>query len=374
MKVGICCFPKVGGSGIAASQLALGLAQKGHKVNVISYDTPFLLKTTRHPNITLTLVDILSYPLFKDIGAPYTILCASKMINTIKEEGLDIINVHYSIPTAVSAYLAKSFCDIPIAITPHGSDIHILGIDPAYNPVISEVLKHADGVSTVSNYMKREIEEKFTNEIPIRVIYNAIDTERFKRTDFKICDFRMTQEKYLLHVSNFRPVKNGPFIVECFAEVLKEYPNTGLIMIGEGPERKKCAELARELDIQDNVLFQGVRIVLSPIYTCSSALLSASSNESFGLTLAEAMACETPVIAPNVGGIPEVVDHGKSGFIYEPNNKEQFIKYICQILEDSQLEKRLGRNGRQRVKKHFNLDKITDQYLDWFQETINRSK
>ncbi len=371
MKIGICCFPTVGGSGIVATQLAIELAKKGQEVVVISYDTPFLLRTIRHPNLKLSLVDILDYPLFKDIGAPYTILCASKMIRLIEEENLDLLNVHYAIPAAVSAYLAKQVTKIPIALTAHGSDIHTLGVDPAYNPVMSHIFDNVDGLSTVSNYLKEEMETKFRHSKEIGVFYNPIDTDRYKRVETKICDFRLKYSKYFVHVSNFRPVKQTPFIVEVFAEIVKEFPDLGLIMIGEGPERKMCEELAMKLSIADNVLFQGVRSVLPPIYSCSSALLSASTSESFGLTLAEAMACEVPVIAPKIGGIPEVVDHGINGFVYEPKNKKEFIDYALRILNDENLEREMGKKGREKVLANFNVSKVTDMYLEWYEAILS---
>ncbi len=370
MKIGINCFPTVGGSGIVATQLAIEMAKKGHDIHLISYDTPFLLRTFRHPNITLELVDIISYPLFKDIGAPYTILAASKLVQIAMKTEVELLHVHYAVPVGVSAYLAKQITNIPIAITAHGSDINTLGIDPAYNPVLSYVFNKADGLSTVSNYMKNEIQTKFNYERDVEVFYNPIDIEKYQKIDVKLCDFRIKYENNFIHVSNFRPVKNAPFIVEAFADVVKENPDTGLIMVGEGPERKKCEDLANKLGISENVIFQGVRVSIAPIYSCGSALLSASTNESFGLTLAEAMACETPVIAPRVGGIPEVIDHGENGFIYEFGNKESFTKYMLQLVSDKELVKKMGKNGRDKVVKEFEASKIADQYIAWYEQIL----
>lgn len=370
MRIGICNFPTVGGSGIVATQLAIELAKKGHEIEIISYDTPFLLRMTRHPNISLNLVDILSYPLFKDIGAPYTILCGSKMINLIKELDLDLVNVHYAIPAGVSAYLAKQVTGIPIAITAHGSDIHTLGVDPAYNPVLTHVMENVDGVSTVSNYMKSEIHNKFSSDVDVKVIYNPIDINKYQKLDVQLCDFKLRFEKNFVHVSNFRPVKNTLFIVKTFAKVVKEHPNVGLIMVGEGPERKLSEDLANKLGIKDNVMFQGVRSSIVPIYNCGTALLSASTNESFGLTLAEAMACETPVIAPHVGGIPEVVTHEETGFIYPPNDAEKFAEYMLLLLEDEKLKETMGAKARKRVVEKFASTKIADEYIAWYKEIV----
>jgi N-acetyl-alpha-D-glucosaminyl L-malate synthase BshA len=371
MKIGINCFPTVGGSGIVATQLAIELARNGHDIHLISYDTPFLLRTFRHPNITLDLVDILSYPLFRDIGTPYTILAASKLVNIVKKWDLDLIHIHYAIPVGVSAFLAKEITDVPVVITAHGSDIHTLGIDPAYNPIISHVLNSVDGLSTVSQYMKRELETKFANNQDIEVLYNPIDTEKYKRIDTQLCDFRMKYEKNFVHVSNFRQIKNAPFIVESFADVVKEYPEVGLIMVGEGPERKKCEDIANKLGIRDNVIFQGIRVSITPIYNCASALISASSNESFGLTIAEAMSCETPVIAPNVGGIHEVLDHDVNGFIYELNDKETLTKHMVSLLDDEKLIRSMGQEGRKKVLENFESSKIADKYLKWYQKTLD---
>lgn len=373
MKIGINCFPTVGGSGIVATQLAIDLAKKGHDVHLISYDTPFLLRTYRHPNITLDLVDILSYPLFRDIGSPYTILAGSKLAQIAEKREIDLLHIHYAIPVGVSAFLAKQITNIPVAITPHGSDIHTLGIDPAYNPVISYVFSQVDGLSTVSNYLKREIQEKFKYQREIEVFYNPIDTEKYQKVDINICDFRIKFEKNFIHVSNFRHVKNTPFIVEAFAEVVKENPDTGLIMVGEGPERKKCEDLANKLGIGDNVLFQGVRVSLAPIYSCASALLSASTNESFGLTIAEAMACETPVIAPKVGGIPEVIDNGSTGYIYEFGDKDALVKNMLELLEDTQLVSKMGQKGREKVLREFESSKIADKYVHWYEKILEQS-
>ena len=373
MKIGINCFPTVGGSGIVATQLAIEIAKKGHEVHLISYDTPFLLRTYRHPNITLDLVDILSYPLFRDIGAPYTILAASKLVQIAKKTDIDILHVHYAIPVGVSAYLTKQITNTPVAFTAHGSDIHTLGIDQAYNPIISHVFNNVDGLSTVSQYMKKEMEEKFSSEAEIEVFYNPIDVNKYKRMDTELCDFRIKHEKNFVHVSNFRPVKNGPFIVEAFAEVVKEHPDLGLIMVGEGPERKKCEELANKLGIADHVIFQGVRVALTSIYNCATALISASTNESFGLTLAEAMACEAPVIAPNVGGIPEVIDHEKNGFIYDLGDKNALVNYMRQLLDDEDLTRKFGQNGREKVIKEFESSMIADRYIEWYKKILEQS-
>lgn len=371
MKIGINCFPTVGGSGIVATQLAIEMAKKGHDIHLISYDTPFLLRTYRHPNITLELVDILSYPLFKDIGTPYTILAASKLVQIAMKTEIELFHIHYAVPVSVSAYLAKNIANIPFAITAHGSDIHTLGIDPAYNPVLSHVFNKADGLSTVSNYLKKEIQSKFAYKRDLEVFYNPIDVEKYKKIDAQLCDFRIKYDKNFIHVSNFRPVKNAPFIVEAFADVVKEHPDTGLIMVGEGPERKKCEDLAYKLGISENVTFQGVRVSIAPIYSCGSALISASTNESFGLTLAEAMACETPVIAPKVGGIPEVVDHEKNGFIYELGNKKSLTDYMLRLVEDKELVKKLGTNGRKKVVDKFESSKIADYYLTWYEKILS---
>lgn len=369
MKIGINCFPTVGGSGIVATQLAIEMAKKGHDIHLISYDTPFLLRTYRHPNITLELVDILSYPLFKDIGSPYTILAGSKLVQIARKTEIELMHIHYAVPVGVSAYLAKEITKVPFAITAHGSDIHTLGVDPAYNPVLSHVFKEADGLSTVSNYMKNEIQTKFDYDRELEVFYNPIDIEKYQKIETQLCDFRIKYENNFIHVSNFRPVKNAPFIVEAFADVIKEYPDTGLIMVGEGPERKKCEDLAYKMGISENVLFQGVRVSIAPIYSCGAALISASTNESFGLTLAEAMACETPVIAPRVGGIPEVIDHEENGFVYEFGNKEELTKYMLRLVADKQLVTNMGKKGRDKVVDQFEASKIADRYIDWY-ETI----
>lgn len=370
MKIGICCFPTVGGSGIAATQLAIELAKKDHEVHLISYDTPFLLRSSRHPNVTLELVDVLSYPLFKDIGAPYTILAASKLVELVARENLDVLHIHYAIPTGVSAYLTKLITNVPVVITAHGSDIHILGVDPSYNPIMSHVFQNVDGISTVSEFMKKEINDKFASNQDVRVIYNPIDTEKYQKIESQICDFRLRHDVNFVHVSNFRPVKDTPFIVETFAEVLKEKPDLGLILVGDGPERKKCEEIACKLGIRDNVIFQGVRSYISPIYNCATALLSASRNESFGLTLAEAMACETPAIAPRVGGVPEVIDHGINGYLYKLGDQKSLLDYMIRLLDDEKLKNRLGKAGREKVVNNFDGSKIADEYIEWYKETL----
>ena len=273
MKIGINCFPTVGGSGIAATQLAFELAKKGHDIHLVSYDTPFLLRSIRHPNITLDLVDVLSYPLFRDIGAPYTILAASKLVNLSKKWNLDILNVHYAIPTGVSAYLAKQVTDTPVAITAHGSDIHILGIDPSYNPIVSHVLQNVDGISTVSKYMKNEIIDKFARNKNVEVIYNPIDTERYKKIEGQICDFRMKYETNFAHVSNFRPVKDTPlenlpptklqresrlyqasFLIRDYGFSLREIPfdETGNLPIEKDPKLSWAQTNLRENPMEIN--------------------------------------------------------------------------------------------------------------------------
>ncbi len=374
MKIALCFFPKVGGSGIVGSQLALDLAKMGHEITVISYDTPFLLKQTRHQNISFETVDLVSYPLFSDIGTPFTILCASKLANVAKEKGIDIINVHYAIPGAVSAYLANKITNVPIAITAHGSDIHTLGIDPAYNSVIKHVLSDVNGLSTVSNYMKKVIQEKFDIKRDIKVIYNGIDVSKFRHIGVKECDFKKLYSNYFTHISNFRAVKNVPFIIEAFADILEKEKDIGLILVGDGPERKKSEQLTKELGIEDHVLFQGIRYSLTPIYSCSTALICASKNESFGLTLIEAMSCETPVIAPKVGGIPEVVEDDKTGFLYDYLNKQQLVDYMLYLLNDKNRAKKMGKEGRKRVLEKFNNKNIAEKYLEWYRRLIETVK
>ena len=283
---------------------------------------------------------------------------------------VELLHVHYAVPVGVSAYLAKEITKIPFAITAHGSDIHTLGIDPAYNPVLSHVFNKADGLSTVSNYMKNEIQTKFDYQRDVEVFYNPIDIEKYQKIETQLCDFRIKYENNFVHVSNFRPVKNAPFIVEAFADVVKEHPDTGLIMVGEGPERKKCEDLAYNLGISENVLFQGVRVSIAPIYSCGAALISASTNESFGLTLAEAMACETPVIAPKVGGIPEVIDHEKNGFIYDFGDKEGLTKYMLQLASDKDLVAKMGKDGRKKVVTKFEASKVADRYIEWYEKIL----
>jgi N-acetyl-alpha-D-glucosaminyl L-malate synthase BshA len=340
MKIGIVCYPTFGGSGVVATELGKGLAKNGHQIHFVTYSQPTRLDFFNE-NLFYHEVDIRSYPLFK--YPPYELALASKMVDVVKYEKLDLLHVHYAIPHASSAYMAKQILategiHIPVVTTLHGTDITLVGKDASYEPVVTFSINQSDGVTAVSDDLRKDTYEHFNITKDIEVIPNFIDLERFKKQKkdhFKkaICP---DGEKLIVHTSNFRKVKRVEDVIKVFDKIQKEMP-ARLLLVGDGPERNNMEILCRELGVCDHVRFLGKLEAVEEVLSVADLFIMPSEKESFGLSALEAMACEVPVISTNVGGIPELNVQGKTGFLSDIGDIADMAKNSLHILKDDQL-------------------------------------
>ncbi len=340
MKIGIVCYPTFGGSGVVATELGKALAKEGHQIHFITYSQPARLDFFSE-NLFYHEVSFPSYPLFQN--QPYELALASKMVNVVKYEKLDLLHVHYAIPHASAAYMAKQILlthgiHIPVITTLHGTDITLVGKDASYEPVVTFSINQSDGVTAVSEDLRRDTYAQFDIRKEIEVIPNFIDLERFRRQRKE--HFRKAiapnDEKLIVHTSNFRKVKRVEDVVYIFNEVRKSVPSK-LLLVGDGPERVKIEKLCRQLDTCDDVRFLGKQDAVEEVLSVGDLFLMPSEKESFGLAALEAMACEVPVISTNAGGLPELVEHGKSGFISAVGDIADMVKHALYILRDENL-------------------------------------
>jgi len=373
MKIGITCYPTYGGSGVIATELGKELALRGHEVHFISYALPFRLSHYVE-NIVFHEVEISNYPLFE--FPLYSLSLASKMVEVAEFEKLDLLHVHYAIPHATSAFLAKEMMsknrDLKIFTTLHGTDITLVGLEPSFLPLVKFSIEKSDGVTAVSRFLKEKTLTNYSCEADIRVIPNFVDTKLFKPESNR--DFRKTiapnGEKILVHTSNFRPVKRVPDTIRLFEKVQKEIPSK-LILVGDGPDRSECERLARQLDLYDKVKFLGKQDGLVEILSSSDIFLIPSQSESFGLAALEAMACGLPVISSSVGGLPELVKHNETGFIAEIGDVDRMAKYTLELLSNEKKYKLFSENSRQRAVNKFDTAKVVPLYEEYYEQILN---
>ena len=372
MRIGIVCYPTYGGSGVVATELGLALAKKGHQIHFITYKRPARL-IHFHENVYFHEVSGADYPLFE--YAPYETSLASKMVDVIKYEKLDILHVHYAIPHAAVAYMARQILKshgiiIPVVTTLHGTDITLVGADKTFAPVVEFSINNSDGTTAVSKMLKDETEKIFNIDDPIEVIYNFIDFERFRKVDKD--HFRMALapdgEKVLIHVSNFRKVKRVEDVIKVFNTVHKQIP-AKLLLVGDGPERNVCEALCRELGVCDDVRFLGKQDAVEELLAIADVFIIPSQNESFGLAALEAMACEVPVVSTNIGGLPEVNIDGKTGFLCDVGDVEAMAEKVLYILEDEDRHKQFRKNALEHAQK-FDIEYILPQYVKYYEQVI----
>ena len=371
MNIGIVCYPTFGGSGVVATELAKGLALRDHNVHILSYAQPARLDTFQ-TNISYHEVNLNTYPLFE--FPPYDLALANQMVNLIEFENIDILHVHYAIPHATSAFLAKQImgekaAHIPIITTLHGTDITLVGSDASYKTVVDFSINQSDGVTAVSEYLKEETYRRFDIKKEIEVIPNFIDLDRFKKSNkshFKraICP---NDEKVIVHVSNFREVKRVPEVVSVFHKILQGGVEAKLLLVGDGPDRQKAERRCRDLDICGEVRFLGKQENVEEILSIADLFLIPSGSETFGLAALEAMSCSVPVISTNIGGLPEVNIHGETGYLCDLDDVECMADYGVKILSDGKLHKKLSRNARKRAEL-FEMDKVVTQYEEYYKE------
>jgi N-acetyl-alpha-D-glucosaminyl L-malate synthase BshA len=373
MKIGITCYPTYGGSGVVATELGKELASRGHDVHFISYALPIRLTMT--DRVYFHEVEVLSYPLFE--YPPYDLVLATKMAEVMARFDLDILHVHYAIPHSISAYLAKMMLNdrvVPFVTTLHGTDITLVGNDRSYLPITRFGIEQSDAVTAVSEYLRGRTIEEFQIKRPVTVVPNFVDCNVYSRsTDRKLRDkFASEDEGILIHISNFRPVKRVEDVIRIFALVRKQR-KARLLMVGDGPERPKAEWLANTHGIGADVLFVGKQNDMNQLLSISDILLLPSELESFGLVALEAMACEVPVIATRVGGIPEVVREGIDGYLYDIGDVESMALGCLSILGDPQLHAKLGTAARERASDEFCASKIVLQYEDLYRQTIREA-
>ena len=374
MKIGITCYPTYGGSGVIATELGKALALRGHQVHFISYALPFRLNTFVE-NVVFHEVELSSYPLFE--FPMYTLALASKMVEVAMFEKLDLLHVHYAIPHASSAYLAKQILkekiDLKIITTLHGTDITLVGLEPSFLPLVKFSIEESDGVTAVSRFLKEKTLTNYDINKEIEVIPNFVDTQLFKPTVDNCIKKRLAAEgeKILIHTSNFRQVKRVEDVIKIFDIVQKEIPSK-LVLIGDGPDRSECERLTRQLDLNDKVKFLGKQDGLVEILSCCDLFLIPSQSESFGLAALEAMACGVPVISSSVGGLPELVRHNESGFIAEIGDIERMAKYAIDLLSNEKKYEIFSKNSRDRAVNVFDISKVVPLYEDHYRKILGK--
>jgi N-acetyl-alpha-D-glucosaminyl L-malate synthase BshA len=374
IKIGIVCYPTFGGSGVVATELGKALAQEGHQVHFITYSQPTRLDFLNE-NLFYHEVDIRSYPLFE--YPPYELALASKMVSVVKNEKLDLLHVHYAIPHASAAFMAKQILKsqgihIPIVTTLHGTDITLVGKDPSYEPVVTFSINQSDGVTAVSSDLKKETYQHFQITNDIEVIPNFIDLEKFKKQKkdhFKkaICP---NGEALIVHTSNFRKVKRIPDVMKVFANIRHEIP-AKLLMIGDGPERSPAEKLGRELGTGDDIRFLGKLEAVEEVLSVADLFIMPSEKESFGLAALEAMACEVPVISSNTGGLPELNIQGETGFMSNVGDVEDMTRNSLYILDKDHLPQ-FKQNALRRAQE-FDITRILPLYETFYQKILHKS-
>lgn len=369
MKIGITCYPTVGGSGILATRLGVELSKRGHEVHFITYERPVAIQGLDHENVSIHLVSVVEYPLFK--YPPYTISLGSKIFHVSEQYDLDLNHVHYAIPHSTAALLARMMTGVPYVVTLHGSDVTILGSDPSFLPVNTFSVENADGLTSVARYLAEEAHGRLGIKQEISVIPNFVDSDDFSPAPPDVAQRPGDRQVVIIHISNFRPVKRVQDLVVAMHTVVKEAGDTRLILVGDGPERHRVELLVDKLDLRRNVLLTGYRRDIIDLLRCSDVLVLCSEIESAPLTLLEGMSSGIPVIATAVGGIPEIVADGRNGFLVPPNSPRELAEKILELNADMKLRLRMGEAARRTVLERFTADKVVPQYEEIYRRVVS---
>lgn len=374
MKIGMLCYPTYGGSGAVATELGLQLAERGHEVHFVSYAQPFRLGHFRE-RVFFHEVEMEDYPLFEH--PPYSLALAVAIDDTARKEGLDLIHVHYAIPHATSAWVAREMMagerDLPIVTTLHGTDITLVGLHPSFRSITRFSILRSQGLTAVSEFLKEETVRDF--EVPperIEVVPNFIDTEVW-RPGKEPCHRSALApggEKIVMHISNFRPVKRVEDVVEVFARIARKV-RARLVFVGDGPERPRAVDRAEELGVRPQVLFLGKHASVDELLACADLFLLPSESESFGLAALEAMACGAPVVASRVGGLPEVVEHRVSGYLYAPGSIEEMAAAGIALLTDDAHHAEVVEAARRRAVERFSAAAVVPRYEAIYDRMLN---
>jgi N-acetyl-alpha-D-glucosaminyl L-malate synthase BshA len=374
MRIGIVCYPTFGGSGVLATELGKALAQKGHQIHFITYQQPVRLNGFI-PNIFYHEVQVPTYPLFD--YPPYETALASTLVDVIKNNHLQLLHVHYAIPHASAAYMAKKILEqdglhIPVITTLHGTDITLVGRDKTYAPVVTFSINQSDAITAVSYNLRDETFKSFKIEKPIEVIHNFVDVERFTRKP--IDAFRKViapnGERILLHASNFRKIKRVQDVVQIFTAVSKEIPSK-LLFVGDGPERATAEQLSRELDVCDNIRFVGKQEQMEDILAIADLFLLTSEYESFGLAALEAMAAGVPVISTNAGGLPEIMRQGYNGYMGDVGDVATMSRHAIDMLRDNDRLQQFKSNASAHA-RDFDIQNIVPRYEKLYDEVLSQ--
>jgi N-acetyl-alpha-D-glucosaminyl L-malate synthase BshA len=373
MKIGITCYPTVGGSGVVATELGKLLAEKGHEIHFITSSTPFRLNRM-YSNVFSHQVDVNTYSVFQ--YAPYDIALATKIAEVIKNEKLDLLHVHYAIPHAVCAILGRHMAesDIGIVTTLHGTDITVLGSDSSLKEAIRYGIEKSDVVTAVSNSLRDQTYELIDPDQSIETVYNFVDEREYQVKDAVHLKEELgilEDEKVVIHVSNFRKVKRVGDVVDTFHRI-RQRVSSKLLLVGDGPEMSGIQEQVKELKLDEDVLFLGKRDNLSELYNISDLKLLLSEKEAFGLVMLEAMACGVPGIGTNVGGIPEIIEPGKNGYLVELGDTRQAAIHGVELLSDAELGNRLSAGAIEIVASKFHSSRILKEYEDIYERLLNK--
>jgi N-acetyl-alpha-D-glucosaminyl L-malate synthase BshA len=376
MNIGILCYASVGGSGIVATELAKALADRGHQVHLVSTEMPFRLGDF-HAGLAFHQVNTPSYPLFRE--PQYLLSLANRVVQVAREFKLDIIHAHYAIPHATAALLSKQVLESGghtpagrVVTTLHGTDITLVGSDPSYSEIVAYSIERSDGVTAVSQSLAAATHTELCVTREIEVIPNFLDCAVYRRTVVPGLRQRFAkddQTKLVIHVSNFRPVKRIDAVMEVFARICREVP-ARLLLVGDGPELGTAYRLGRELKVTQQVEVLGAQEAVLPLLSAADVFLLPSAQESFGLAALEAMACEVPVIASRVGGLPEVIEHGVSGFLHAPTDLDGMAASAVSLLTDRDLHARVAATALSRVREQFCVDRIVPMYEQFYEKVL----
>lgn len=381
MKIGITCYPTYGGSGVVATELGLELAQRGHEIHFISYAPPIRLRGQEH-NIHYHEVEVSRYPLFD--YPPYDLALATRMAEVAQLYDLDLLHVHYAIPHSVSALLARQMLGdgsrgrgrrLPFVTTLHGTDITLVGLDRSYLPITRYSIDQSDGVTAISNYLRDRTMRVFDVKKEIKVIYNSVNCDVYSRSAASPearLEYAPDGQKLLVHLSNFRPVKRLSDVIEIFDRVRKQMP-ARLMLIGDGPDRSVAEWLSVQKGIHEDVLFLGKQDQVQEKLAIADIMLMPSELESFGLAALEAMACEVVPIATRTGGVPEVIEHGTSGYLADVGDVDTMARYAIELLKDESRLRTMGKAARAVAQARFCSSRIVPQYEDFYRRVLERS-
>ncbi len=372
MKIGITCYPTYGGSGVVATELGLELAARGHDIHFISYAVPVRM-TAVSERLHFHEVEMMNYPLFDH--PPYTLALASMMFNVAVNEGLDLLHVHYAIPHSVSAHLARAMLTsrrLPFVTTLHGTDITLVGADRSYLPITRFSIEQSDGITAISEYLRQITLREFKVTRPVEVIPNFVNCDVFQPADgeSRRSEFASDDERVVVHLSNFRPVKRISDVVEIF-ELVRKQIRAKLLMIGDGPERTTAEWMVRDKGLSDDVVFLGKQNQVQEILNCADVLLLPSDLESFGLAALEGMACGVPAVCSRVGGVPEVITDGVEGYLVAPRDVKTMAERALDILSNPDRREKMGMAARQRASTQFCSTKIIPLYEKMYRQVLD---